>query len=257
MLRTSGLLSVCCGCPAGAGLYRCRRHPMEVETLVSPNATRSQQCTQMPQTNVERPFSPICVHSYCVFPCGRTPGRDLRALAQPPPQPGGGLLERICPVGPLFIVPRRLAGGLRSTPPGRRRHGKAHSARRGGRRLRLSVRRRAGCAPPQGRAALLRSPGAVPRRSGLATVARPPPPATSRLTHVPTPVSKDLMSHGARDGRRARVVAYGSSQLGPSPRGRRRLGSASSGLKKRREVRLTGSARRMRYTSLLRCVSEM
>ena len=37
--------------------------------------------------------------------------RDPRALAQPPPQPGGGLLERICPVGPLFIVPRSLAGG--------------------------------------------------------------------------------------------------------------------------------------------------
>ena len=147
MLRTSGLLSVCCGCPAEAGLHRCRRHPMEVETLVSPNATRSQQCTQMPQTNVERPFSPICVHSYCVFPCGRAPGRDLRALAQPPPQPGGGLLERICPVGPLFIVPHRLAGGLRSTPPGRRRDGKAHSARRRGFRLRLSVRRRARLCP--------------------------------------------------------------------------------------------------------------
>ena len=91
---------------------------MEVETLVSPNATRSQQCTQMPQTNVERSFSPICVHSYCVFPCGRAPGRDLRALAQPPPQPGGGLLERICSVGPLFIVPCRLAGGCVPRLPG-------------------------------------------------------------------------------------------------------------------------------------------
>ena len=147
MLRTSGLLFVCCGCPAEAGLHRCRRHPMEVETLVSPNATRSQQCTQMPRTNVERPFSPICVHSYCVFPCGRAPGRDLRALAQPPRSLAGGLLERICPVGPLFIVPRRLAGGLRSTPPGRRRDGKAHSARRRGFRLRLSVRRRARLCP--------------------------------------------------------------------------------------------------------------
>ena len=43
-------------------------------------------------------------------------GRGLRALAQPPPQPGGGLLERICPVGPLFIVPRRLAGGYAPRP---------------------------------------------------------------------------------------------------------------------------------------------
>ena len=43
--------------------------------------------------------------------------RGLQALAQPPPQPGGGLLERICPVGPLFIVPRRLAGGCAPRPP--------------------------------------------------------------------------------------------------------------------------------------------
>ena len=193
----------------------------------------------------------------CVFPCSQAPSRGLRAPAQPPPQPGGGLLERICPVGPLFIVPRRLAGGLRSTPPGRRRHGKAHSARRGGRRLRLSVRRRAGCAPPQGRTALLRSLGAVPRRSGPATVTRPPPPATSRLARVSAPVSEDLMSHGAGDGRRARAAAHGSSQLGAGPRGRRRLGSASSGLKKHREARFMRSARRMRYTSLLRYVSEM
>ena len=91
---------------------------MEVEILVSPNATRSQQCTQMPQTNVERSFSPICVHSYCVFPCGRAPGRDLRALAQPPAAWRGGLLERICSVGPLFIVPRRLAGGCAPRLPG-------------------------------------------------------------------------------------------------------------------------------------------
>ena len=44
--------------------------------------------------------------------------RGLQALAQPPPQPGGGLLERICPVGPLFIVPRRLAGGCAPRLPG-------------------------------------------------------------------------------------------------------------------------------------------
>ena len=159
MLRTSDLLSVCCGCPAEAGLHRCRRHPMVVETLVSPNATRSQQCTQMPQTNVERSFSPICVHSYCVFPCGRARRPRLAGPGATPPQPGGGLLERICPVGPFSIVPRRLAGGVGPASPGRRRDGKAHSARRGGRRLRLSVRRRARmrlsarphCPPPQPR----------------------------------------------------------------------------------------------------------
>ena len=91
---------------------------MEVETLVSPNATRSQQCTQMPQTNVERPFSLICVHSYCVFPCGRARRPRLAGLGATPPQPGGGLLERICPVGPLSIVPRRLAGGCAPRLPG-------------------------------------------------------------------------------------------------------------------------------------------
>ena len=43
--------------------------------------------------------------------------RDLRAPAQPAPQAGGGLLERICPVEPFPIVPRSLAGGC-STLPG-------------------------------------------------------------------------------------------------------------------------------------------
>jgi len=36
----------------------------------------------------------------------------------PPPQPGGGLLERVCPVGPFSIVPRRLAGDLVPRLPG-------------------------------------------------------------------------------------------------------------------------------------------
>ena len=39
-------------------------------------------------------------------------------VTQSPPQPGGGLLERICPVGPLSIVPRRLAGGRAPRLPG-------------------------------------------------------------------------------------------------------------------------------------------
>ena len=36
----------------------------------------------------------------------------------PPPQAGGGLLERVCPVEQLSIVPRRLAGGLVPRLPG-------------------------------------------------------------------------------------------------------------------------------------------
>ena len=46
------------------------------------------------------------------FPCSQAPSRGLRT----PPQPGGGLPERICPVGPLPIVPRRLAGGCAPRP---------------------------------------------------------------------------------------------------------------------------------------------
>ena len=46
------------------------------------------------------------------------PNRDLRTLAQPPPQPGGGLLERVCPVEAFSIVPRRLAGGCAPRPSG-------------------------------------------------------------------------------------------------------------------------------------------
>ena len=118
MLRTSGLLSVCCGCPAEAGLHRCRRHPMEVETLVSPNATRSQQCTQMPQTNVERPFSPICVHSYCVFPCGRAPGRDLRALEQPPAAWRGVARAHLPSWATFHSAPQAGGGGCAPRLPG-------------------------------------------------------------------------------------------------------------------------------------------
>jgi len=42
----------------------------------------------------------------------------LRTLAQPAPQAGGRLPERICPVEPFSKVPRSLAGGY-PTPPGR------------------------------------------------------------------------------------------------------------------------------------------
>ena len=61
-------------------------------------------------------------------------------LAQPPPQPGGRLPGRVCPVGPLSIVPRILAGGCLAPPSGRRRDGKAHSARLLAHRMRFCVR---------------------------------------------------------------------------------------------------------------------
>ena len=138
----------------------------------------------------------------CAFPCSQAPSRHLRVPGATPPQPGGGLLERICPVEPLSIVPRRLAGGLRSAPPGRRRNGKAHSARHGSRRLRLSVRRRA------------RLRLSVRRRARLRLSVRP---------HA-----------------RPSLAAHGSPQSGAGPQGRRRLRPVSSGLRKRREVRVMG-----------------
>ena len=53
-------------CPRTAPKRRFRR---SVYTIASPRGARaipvSQQCTQMPQNGVERPFSAICVH-YCV-----------------------------------------------------------------------------------------------------------------------------------------------------------------------------------------------
>ena len=141
---------------------------------------------------VSRP-SPGCAISEalcpdCAFPCSQAPDRRLRVPGATPPQPGGGLLERICPVGPLFIVPRRLAGGLRPAPPGRRGHGKAHSGRLGSRKSALCLRvspksafcmqaathtapfrevRRAECAFPcsQAPGRRLRVPGATPPRS--------------------------------------------------------------------------------------------
>ena len=105
----------------------------------------------------------------CVFPCSQAPGRGLRTLAQPPPQPGGGLLERICPVGPFSIVPRRLAGGRAPRPPGgdvtERRS--LHDVGATSRASPWGVG--SGCAPPRGRT---RGPGVVP--VDLAAVVRAP-----------------------------------------------------------------------------------
>ena len=108
----------------------------------------------------------------CAFPCSRAPGRGLRTLAQPPPQAGGGLLERVCPVEAFSIVPRRLAGGLRPAPLGRRRDRKAHSATPQANRVRFSVRcalwARAGMRP-SARSRARPSPAAERRSSGQAT----------------------------------------------------------------------------------------
>ena len=60
-----------------------------------------------------------------------------------PPQPGGGVARAHLLSWATFHSAPQAGGGLRSTPPGRRRDGKAQSARRGGFRLRLSVRCRA------------------------------------------------------------------------------------------------------------------
>ena len=98
------------------------------------------------------------------------------------------------------ILRRRSHGKAHSVPAmPPRRDGKAHSAQHGSRRLRLFVRRRAGIRPSAG----------------------------PRATPAPSP-------RGLGD-RHARAVAHGSPQPGAGPRGRRRLGSVSSGLRKRRE----------------------
>ena len=77
--------------------------------------------------------------------------RDLRVPAQPAPQAGGGLLERVCPVGPFSIVPRSLAGGC-PTPPGRRdvTERRILSARLTKRRT-LRLRRHGNATHPRGR----------------------------------------------------------------------------------------------------------
>ena len=149
----------------------------------------------------------------CAFPCGQAPGRRLRIPGATPPQPGGGLLERICPVEPLFIVPRRLAGGSRPAPPGRRRDGKAHSGRLGSRKSALWEY-------PLTEKRSLRDVGS--RRPRLSVRRR----ARMRLS--------------ARPHARPSLAAHGSSQPGAGPQGRQGLGPVSCGLRKRREVRMMG-----------------
>ena len=85
--------------------------------------------------------------------------RDLRALAQPPAAWRGVVRARL-PSWATFHSAPQAGGRLRPTPPGRRRDEKAQSARRGSRRLRLSVRRRARLRP----SARPRGPPPQPRR---------------------------------------------------------------------------------------------
>ena len=101
----------------------------------------------------------------CAFPCSRAPGRGLRTLAQPPAAWRGVARAHLPSWATLHSAPQ-AGGGLRPTPPERRRDGKAHSARRGGRRLRLSVRCRAEMRPSIRSRVAPCSPGAVPRRPG-------------------------------------------------------------------------------------------
>ncbi len=144
----------------------------------------------------------------CVFPCGQAPGRRLRAPAQPAPQPGGGLLERICPVEPFSIVPRSLAGGCAPRLPGG------------------DVTESAFCATWEPQTAPLRE--ASGRDASLCeTVRASPRPWTrghcdlwsrSSDTRVPASVDEGLMPHDAEDGRRAQAAAHGSPPPGAGPR---------------------------------------
>ena len=256
MLRTSGLLSVCCECPTEAGLHRCRRHPMVVKTLVSPNATRvATVYTNALNRRREAIFVNLCT-LLLRLSVRSGPTAEACRPRRNPPAAWRGVARAHLPSWPIFHSAPQAGGGLRPTPPGRQRDGKAQSARRGSRRLRLSVRCRAKLCP----SARPRGPPPQPRR-------RPPqvrpgnrraPTAAHDVAAGAHPRPCERGPHAAwRRRRPPRAAAHGSPQLGAGPRGRRRLGSASSGLKKHREVRLTGSARRMRYTSLLRCILEM
>ena len=63
------------------------RFRQSVYTPASPRlSTTSQQCTQMPQTGSERPFSPICVHSASPRPLAR-PGGATGPMTSTTPWP--------------------------------------------------------------------------------------------------------------------------------------------------------------------------
>ena len=117
------------------GLILSSRH------LLSPQLAAS-WCPAWPRTRHQR--GPLPRLRLSVRP-GPRPGPA--SLGATPPQAGGGLLERVCPVEAFSIVPRRLAGGLRPAPLGRRCDGKAQSVRSGNRRMRLCVSRSGQNAP--------------------------------------------------------------------------------------------------------------
>ena len=147
MLRTSGLLFVCCGCPTEAGLHRCRRHPMVVETLVSPNATR---ITTVYTNALNRRREAILVNLCTLLlhlSMRSGPTAEACGPRRNPPTAWRVVARAHLPSWAIFHSAPQAGGGLRPTPPGRQRDGKAHSARRGGFRLRLSVRRRARLCP--------------------------------------------------------------------------------------------------------------
>ena len=97
--------------------------------------------------------------------------------------------------------------------------------------------------PTQARTALPHGPGAVP--ADLTAVARSLPPATSWLTYMPAScgISESPLPHDTRCGRRTQATDKVFQQLGAGSRGRGRLGSASGGLRKCREVRVSELAR--------------
>ena len=91
---------------------------MVVETLVSHNATRvATVYTNALNRRREAIFVNLCTLLLRLF-VRQDPRPRPAGPGATPPQPGGGLLERICPVGPLPIVPRRLAGGCVPRLPG-------------------------------------------------------------------------------------------------------------------------------------------
>ena len=163
------------------------------------------------------------------------PGSRL-GLACPrrnPPQPGGRLLERVCPVGPFSIVPRRLAGGLVLRLPGgnvteKRILRDAGAAADEGKLIAWTscafcatrgpqtapFRKASGQATPL-RGAVRAFPLTVPAPSpaGLATAARPLSPATSRLTRVPAPWGRALCRMSPET-----AAARGRRPMGPRSR---------------------------------------
>ena len=134
-----------------------------------------------------------------------------------PPQPGGGLPERICPVEAFSIVPRRLAGGGAPRPPGGDVTKKRILRDAGAADCAFPRGVGSGYAPPWGRTrVLLAVPAPSPAGPGDRCA-----PAVARdvVADVRSrPVGEGIMPHVAGDGRRARAAAHGSPQPGAGPR---------------------------------------